>query len=172
MRDEDDPFLMREFDFSRAVLGRFAYAFTPEQREDFLRKAPLDFERNWHAVAEEALDRVAARLFAYLVLVEGEPVRAASARSAALGPPPAAAPGIVRRLGVVRAEREWLASPLPEDRRERLGWVERAGRLLSAADALSAELREEVRRHLTGGGLPPGEIERRTEEAARLWRAA
>ena len=51
-------------------------------------------------------------------------------------------------------------------------WVERMWKLLREAGEVKAALEDAVRRHLASGGLTPGEIERRTEEAARLWRAA
>jgi hypothetical protein len=173
-----DEGLVREFDFSRAIRGRFAYLWSPEQREEYLRHPPFADEENWREFVRRALDLLSAALFAYLVLVDGEAPRRALIRSDALdGGTPRRRPGVAdplaARLAALRAEREWIPTPRPDhDRVESLAWVERMGRFLTDAGSLREALEEEVRRHLAGGGLTPGEIERRTEEAARLWRAA
>jgi hypothetical protein len=169
---------LRELGLTRAIRGRFAYLWSPEQREAFLRHPPFADEENWRELTRRALDLLSAALFAYLVLVEGETPCRAAVRSEALdgGAPrrrPGAADPLAGRLAAVGAEREWIPTPRPDhDREQSLAWVERMGRLLTEAGSLRADLEEEVRRHLAGGGLTPGEIERRTEEAARLWRAA
>lgn len=178
-RDErSDEGLLREFDFDRAIRGRFAYLWSPEQREAYLRHAPFADEENWRELVRRALDLLSAALFAYLVLVDGETPRRALIRSDDLdGGPPRRRPGIsdplAVRLAALRAEREWIPTPRPDhDRVQSLAWVERMGRFLTDAGSLRADLQEEVRLHLAGGGLTPAQIERRTEDAARLWRAA
>ena len=172
MRDDDDEFLMREFDFDRGVANPFAALWTPEGRAAFLRDAAAASEKNWNAYVQEALDALASALFAHQVLVGGEAPARAAVRSAGLH---AAERGtrLGRRLSALRRERDRMSSLEPDAPRPRgAAWVEEMGRLLTEAIEVREALEKEVRSHLASGGLTPGEIERRTEETARIWRAA
>lgn len=176
MRTADDEGIrMREFDFSRAIRGRFAYLWNEGQREEFLRRATFDDDGNWRAFVRTSLDGATLALFAYLVLVAGQTPSCAAAGAAAMrgGGAVAGLPEVERGLAVLRAGRA-RTEPPPEaaDRRDRLAWRERMGRLTSEAAGVRTALWDEVRRHLAGGGMSPGEIRRRTEAAERLWRAA
>jgi hypothetical protein len=171
--DEDEnAFLMREFDSTRAIRGRFAYLFTPEQRDTFLRDAPFDDEQNWLRIVRTSFDGLGRAIFAHRVLVGGETPRRAAVRSGALHDS-LCHPELARRLARLRVDWDWIApTPPGAGRSERLGWIQRMGRILTEVGEVQADLQEEIRLHLAGGGLTPGEIERRTEEAARQWRAA
>jgi hypothetical protein len=175
MKTVDDDSLTREFDFGRAIRGRYAYRFTPEQRDAFLREAPFDDDAAWKALLCASLQSVEAALFAYLVLVGGESPTHAGVRSAALmgGEATLPRPGVDRKLATLRAARTQAEPPTGEHGREaRLAWRMRMGLVLTDAGDLRAELWASVRAHLADGGLTPPEIERRTAEAARLWHAA
>lgn len=80
--------------------------------------------------------------------------------------------GLDRRLLALSEDRAWIEQAPGPEPRNGAAWVERMGRILREAEEVREALEEDVRHHLAGGGLTPGEIERRTEEAARLWRAA
>ena len=179
--DDQSDEMLPEFDFTRAIRGRWAYLWTPEQREEFLQKAPFDDEANWREYVHRALERLTEALFAYLVLVQGEPPRRAAVLSAALGVGPPAdgwrrqvvPPELDERLAALRAGRDWIAPPPADaDRRYRMEWVVRMSLIFREAREIRADLEDEVSRHLAGGGLTPGEIERRREETEKLRRAA
>lgn len=172
MQDDDDEFLMREFDFDRGVRNPFAALWTPEDRAAFLRDSAAASEKNWNSYVQEAFDALASALFAHQVLVGGETPRRAAVRSAGLHPAERGT-RLARRLSSLRRERERVSSSEPDAGGQRgAAWIEQMGRLLTEADEVRKALEDEVRSHLENGGLTPGEIERRTAEAARLWRAA
>lgn len=184
--------MLPEYDFTTAARGRLAGRFTPEQRERILQESVTGSLRAWHDFALARVQALEASLFTLLVLGTGASPRRRvrpSPRSFDARPSHALSrlvrdlrrhdvlPGEVEgRLDDLGRECEWLlayggsgagdAVTEPREDAERLERIGReAGALKERADSL-------IRRRLESSGLSVGEIERRTEETARLWLAA
>lgn len=191
MKAEYEDEMLPEYDFSSAVRGTFAGRWTPEQREQILRDSAAGTTQAWHAFALARIQKLEAALFTLLVLGTGANLRRRVRPSTRPfdARPSHALPQLVRdlrrhdvfsgemdrRLTGLARECEWL---LAADARtengpaEQQAFVERLERIGREADALREAADAMIRHRLESSGLSVREIERRTEETARLWLAA
>ena len=168
--------------------GKFASWFTPEQREQLLRDSIVGSARAWHQFAVERVRALEAALFTRSV-VTTPVLRARDSASATTQPfralvrlvgeidGGAQLPGaLYRRLADLAEECRWAAQQAEEGIEgtpaERLAYIERLERIGREAEALKAEVDGLVQQHLARSGMSEQEIERTTEETARLWLAA
>jgi hypothetical protein len=191
MRAEHDDEMRPEYDFSNGVRGKYAGRWTPEQREQLHRESSLASVRTVGGYALEQVQALEAALFTHLVLAGRQSVLSATRRTTELfqadGPGPLSEivagedgaalldEALVLRLKALAADRDWLVLPREEV-------YTGPGSMLPVLDRLEAiyleakELRKIVdgviERHLLGDGMTRQEIERKTEETARLWLAA
>jgi hypothetical protein len=191
MRAEHDDEMLPEYDFSNGVRGKYAGRWNAEQREQLLREASLGSVQTVGGYALEQVQALEAALFTYLVLAGHESVQSATRRTAELlqadDPRPlsvlVAAEGgtedldetLVLRLKRLAGERDWLILP----RNESYTGPGSMRPVLDRLEAIHAEAKELrtcvdrlIERHLLGDGMTKQEIERKTEETARLWLAA
>ncbi|HEX6372758.1 MAG TPA: hypothetical protein VF006_27805 [Longimicrobium sp.] len=186
--DFDDDDMLPEYDFSNAVRGKFANWFTPEEREELLRRSIVGTARAWHRFALERVQALEAALFTRSV-VTTPALRARDSASATTRPFTALVrlvgeidcgtklPGTLhRRLADLAEECRWAAQQAEEGIEgtpaERLAYIERLERIGREAEAVKAEVDGFIHRHLARSGMSEQEIERTTEETARLWLAA
>ena len=188
MKVDSDDEMLPEYDFSNAVRGKFAGWFTPEEREQFLRRCAEGSARTWHRFARERVQALEAALFTRSVVTA--PVLCARDSASATTRPFHALVRLVReidggarvpralhrRLTDLAEECRWAAPQAEEGIEgtptERLAYIERLERIGREAEALKAEVDGLVQQHLARGGMSEQEIERTTEEMARLWLAA
>lgn len=185
-RDEDG--MLPEYDFSNAVRGAFAGRWTPEEREQILRESIVGSARAWHKFALERVQALEAALFTHNV-VTTPVLRARDSASATTQPfhalvrlvgeidRGAQIPAVLhRRLGALAEECRWAAQQAEEGIEgtpaERLAYIERLERIGREAEALKAGVDELIQQHLARSGMSEQEIERKTEETAKLWLAA
>lgn len=190
MKAEYEDEMLPEYDFSNAVRGKFAW--TAEQREQIHRESVAGTAQAWHEFALVRVQRLEAALFTLLVLGASVKLRMPprpSTKSFDVRPSHAAwqlvqdvrTHGLLSgemndRLDALVHECEWLnvqgprgAEGGPAERRAHVQRLERIGR---EADALRDEADSLIRDLLEAGGFSVHEIERRTEETAKLWLAA
>jgi hypothetical protein len=191
MKAEYEDEMLPEYDFGSAVRGAFAGRWTPEQRDQILRDSAAGSTHAWREFALVRVQQLEAALFTVLVLGTGANLRRRVRPSTRPfdARPSHALPLLVRdlqrhdvfsgdmdrRLSRLAQECEWLLTADartgngPAEQRAHVERLERIGReanaLRDAADAL-------IRHRLESSGLSVREIERRTEETARLWLAA
>lgn len=183
---EDD--MLPEYDFSNAVRGKFAGWFTPEDREEFLRRCAEGSARTWHQFARERVQALEAALFTHSV-VTTPVLRVRDSASATTRPFDALVrlvgeieggarlpETLYQRLAALAEECRWAgqqaADGIEGTPAERLAYIERLERIGREAEALKAEVDANVQQHLARSGMSAQEIERTTEETARLWLAA
>jgi hypothetical protein len=184
-RDEDG--MLPEYDFSDAVRGAFAGRWTAEEREQILRDSIVCTARAWHQFALVRVQALEAALFTFGVVTTPAP-RWGSASSST--PPFDALVRLVgeidrgahlpatlsHRLCDLAQECQWAAEHGEEGAvgmpAERLAHAARLEQLGREAEALKGEVDGLVQRHLARSGMSAQEIERTTEETARLWLAA
>jgi hypothetical protein len=184
-RDEDGMLL--EYDFSNARRGAFADRWTPEEREQILHDSIVDTARAWHRFARERVQALEAALFTRSVVTT--PVLCARDSASATTLPFHALVRLVgemdraqlprtlsRRLTDFAEECRWAAQQAEDGIEgtpaERLAYIERLERIGREAEALKAQVDGLVQRHLARSGMSAQEIERKTEETAKLWLAA
>ena len=191
MRVEHEDEMRPEYDFPAGVRGKYAGRWTAEQRDQLLRNSSLGSVQTVGGYALEQLQALEASLFTYLMLAGNESVQSATRRTTELlqaeGPRPlsefvegedGSAPlekTLVFRLKKLADERDWLILP----RSESYSGPGSMRPVLDRLEAIHAEAQELrtcvdglIERHLLGGAMTMKEIERKTEETARLWRAA
>jgi hypothetical protein len=166
-----------EYDFSQAVRGKFGNRWTPEERETLLRESAQGSVRTLNQYALEEVRELQAALFVLLKLSGADRVgtRAFSelvenARNAVLLDPP-----MINRLQFLVHENEWLAQPRNEPYTGPGSLNSVHGRIegdCALARELKAQIEGKMEQQLMDDGFSTQEIERKTEEAARLWRAA
>lgn len=185
-REEDDD-MLPEYDFSNAVRGAFAGRWTPEEREWLLRESAVKTAQAWHRFALERVQALEAALFTRSVVATPIP----RARDAAPAMQPFTAlirlvretgqgaplpQTLYRRLTHLADECRWAAEHGEEGTEgtpaERLAHIERLERIGREAEAVKAEVEGLIHRHLVRSGMSEQEIERTTEETAKLWLAA
>jgi hypothetical protein len=184
--------MLPEFDFSNGVRGAFANRWTPEEREAILRDSAYGSVRTMTQYAGEQVQALEAALFSYLVLAGNETSHQAANTAAGLlrHHTPSARPtmlecgngsagfdaSLAERLRRLASEREWLLSQPPLQPYAGPGSfkhiVERLHAIYNEARALKAQVDEFIENSLARSGLSEQEIERKTEETARLWLAA
>lgn len=186
--DPEDDEMLPEYDFSNAVRGKFADWFTPEEREQILRDSIVGSARAWHEFARERVQALEAALFTRSVVTAPVP-RVRDGASSSTQPfnalvrlvgeidRTAPLPGtLYRRLTDLAGECRWAAEHGEEGTEgtpaERLAHIERLERIGREAEAVKAEVDRLIQQHLARSGMSPQEIERRTEETAKLWLAA
>lgn len=180
--------MLPEYDFSNAVRGAFAERWTPEQREQILRDSIVGTARAWHSFALERVQALEAALFTRSVVTT--PLLRARHSASSAAPPFSALvrlvgeldrgtklPGkLYRRLVDLAEECRWAAQQAEEGidgtPAERLAYIERLERIGREAEAVKGEVDGLIHRHLARSGMSEQEIERTTEETARLWLAA
>ncbi|WP_420128550.1 hypothetical protein [Longimicrobium sp.] len=184
-RDEDGMLL--EYDFSSAVRGAFANRWTPEEREQILRDSIIESARTWHRFARERVQALEAALFTRSMVTT--PVLCVRDSASATTLPFHALVRLVgeidrtqlprmlyRRLADLADECGWAAQQAEDGIEgtpaERLAYVERLERIGREAEALKGEVDGLVQQHLARSGMSAQEIERTTEETAKLWLAA
>lgn len=186
--DDDE---MPEFDFSNAVRGAFANRWTPAEREALLRDSAYGSVRTMTQYAGEQVQALEAALFSYLVLTGNQTSKQAANtaadllrhRAAALPPLKGRGNGVAAfdagfldRLQRLAAEREWLLNQPPLEPYTGPGSfkhvVDRLHALHKEARTLKARVDEMIQQHLARSGFSEQEIERKTEETAKLWLAA
>lgn len=182
---EDDFEMLPEYDFSHGIRGAFAGRWTEEERQEIIRVSIIESARAWHEFALKRVQPLEAALFTYLVAAAS---RVPSGREAA-APFRALvrladdvrrwAPlrgGLGRRLDALASECAWAAEHGDEGAigtpPERLAHMERMQQLGRDAEAIRPEIEAETQRHLARSGMSAQEIERKTEETAKLWAAA
>lgn len=188
MKVESDDEMLPEYDFSNAVRGTFAGWFTPEEREQFLRRCAEGSARAWHRFALERVQALEAALFTRSVVTAAVP-RVRESASSATQPFDALVrlvgeidrgtklPGTLHtRLRHLAEECRWAAQQVEEGidgtPAEGLAYIERLERIGREAEAVKGEVDGLIHRHLARSGMSEQEIERTTEETARLWLAA
>jgi hypothetical protein len=187
MKVDSDDEMLPEYDFSNAVRGTFAGWFTPEEREQFLRQCAEGSARTWHRFAMERVQALEAALFTRSVLTT--PILRVRDSASATTLPFLALVRLVgemdrarlprtlyRRLTDFAEECRWAAQQAEDGIEgtpaERLAYVERLERIGREAEALKGEVDGLVQQHLARSGMSAQEIERTTEETAKLWLAA
>ena len=186
--DQDDDGMLPEYDFSNAVRGKFADWFTPEEREELLRRSIVGTARAWHEFALERVQALEAALFTRSVVTA--PVPCVRDSASCTTQPFSALVRLVgetdggarlparlnRRLRELADECRWAAEHGEEGTQgtpaERLAHIERLERIGREAEALKGEVDGLVQRHLARSGMSEQEIERTTQETAKLWLAA
>jgi hypothetical protein len=185
--DSEDE-MLAEYDFSDGVRGKFADWFTPEEREQFLRRRIEGSARTWHRFALERVRALEAALFAHTVLTAPalrvretgpsatQPFRALVRLAAALDRGVPLDDGLRKRLRGLVEECHWAFRHGQEGAigtpAERLAHKERLERLGREAEALVPAVNASIQAHLARSGLSEQEIEQKTEETAKLWLAA
>ncbi|HEX6042313.1 hypothetical protein, partial [Longimicrobium sp.] len=189
MKAEYDDEMRREYDFAGAVRGRFASRWTQEQRERILRDSAVGTVWAWRSFALTRVQNLEASLFTLLVLGTGaNPRRRVRPNTRAFDARPSHAlsrlvrdlrrrdvlPGeLDQRLDALVREGEWLlandAAGADGNSAEQRAHVERLEQIGRDADALREAADGLIRHRLEASGLSVPEIERRTEETARLW---
>lgn len=187
--DDDE---IPEVDFSKGVRGAFANWWTPEEREALLRDSAYGSVRTMTKYAGEQVQALEAALFSYLVLAGAQTSDQAADMVARLlrHHAPSALPTMMAcgsgsavfdgafadRLRRMTDEREWLLNQPPLEPYTGPGSfkhiVERLHATYQEARSLKAHVDELIQQHLASRGLSEQEIERRTEETAKLWLAA
>ena len=185
--ESDDDDMLPEYDFSKAVRGKFANWFTPEEREELLRRSIVGSARAWHQFALERVQALEAALFTRSVVTTPCP----RVRDAGSSTQPfnalvrlveeidrgAHVPRTLhRQLADLAGECRWAAQQVEDGIEgtpaERLAYIERLERIGREADALKTQVDGLVQQHLARSGMSAQEIERTTEETAKLWLAA
>lgn len=180
--------MLPEYDLSNRGRGKIATWFTAEERERLLREGAEGDARAWYRFALERVQALEAALFTRKVITAPvADIRAAGSRT---GQPFTALVRLVgeidrgaglpdslrRRLGELAEECRWAADHRQEGTEgtppERLAHVERLERIGREAEALKAAVDQSTQQHLARSGMSQREIERTTEETARLWLAA
>lgn len=186
--ERDDDGMLLEYDFSNAIRGAFAGRWTPEEREQLLRASAVRTAQAWHRFALTRVQALEAALFTRSV-VTAPGLRARDSASATTRPfhalvrlvgemdGGAQLPGsLYQRLEDLAEECRWAAQQREEGiagtPAERLAYIERLERIGREAEALKLEVDGLVQQHLARSGMSEQEIERTTEETARLWLAA
>jgi hypothetical protein len=188
MKADSDDEMLPEYDFSNAVRGKFTDWFTPEEREQFLRRCAEGSARTWHQFALERVQALEAALFTRSVVTAPIPCVRDSASSATqpfnalirlVGEIDPGAPlprTLYRRLTHLADECRWAAEHGEQGTAgtpaERLAHIERLERIGREAEAVKAEVDRLTQQHLARSGMSAQEIERKTEETAKLWLAA
>lgn len=179
MKVDCDEDMLPEYDFSNAVRGKFANRWTPEEREALLRESSLGSVRDLQAYALDEVRGLESALFVFLVLAGAgerkyrprslselvEEMRAASLLE----------PVMEEKLGRLVDEYAWLAQPRSEPYTgpgSLTPVLDRLDAIYALARELKLTIGTRLQQYLAGTGLSRQEIERRTEETARLWRAA
>lgn len=188
MKVDSDDEMLPEYDFSNAIRGKFAGWFSPEERQQFLRRCAEGSARTWHRFALTRVQALEAALFTRSVVTTSV-LRVRDSASATTRPfhalvrlfgemdGGAQLPGaLYQRLEDLAEECRWAAEQ-PEEGiagtpAERLAYIERLERIGREAEALKGEVDGLVQQHLARSGMSEQEIERTTEETARLWLAA
>lgn len=181
MRAEQDDEMRPEYDWSNAVRGRYANRFTPAEREEMHRRAWPEMVQELSTYTVRQVRELEAALFTFFVLARHEPVQKAARHAAELldagtecrcGLVDA---GLLARLRGIAVEREWVQHPATGSDQGREGLQLVLQRLEAIYDEVRT-IRERVEQllaeQLESTGMSRQEIERRTEETARLWRAA
>lgn len=178
MKVDHDDEMRTEYDFSSAVRGKYADRWTPRERDAFLRESSLASVRQLHGYALDEVRQLETSLFVLLVLAgsgeSGERLHALpplveGVRSASL-----LQSELVDRLTRLAREHEWLVRPRDEPYTGPGSLTHVLDRLEShyaCARDLKEQVQQRLERHLAEEGLSRQEIERRTEEAAKLWLA-
>ncbi|HST58185.1 MAG TPA: hypothetical protein VLK84_05850 [Longimicrobium sp.] len=137
------------------------------------------------------VEELETALFTFFVLAGHEPVQNAARHAATLldptqqgnparlvqGPRPTGLtdPALLNQLQAIAGQRGWVEHPFPSSTNDRESLKPVLARLEPIYDevrTLKARVERLVEQHLAGAGLSPHEIERRTEETAKLWLAA
>jgi hypothetical protein len=182
---------MSELDFSNAVRGAFANRWTPEEREAIRRDGAIGTVRELARYGEKELRRLEAALFTLLVLAADEPLQKAESHAVALldsthvhtldalvdeaRDEDLLEERLAGRIRHLAEEREWLAqSPTgPYTGPGSLNPVaDRLDLIYDEARCLRVLVDNLIKNHLARSGLSEQEIERKTEETAKLWLAA
>jgi hypothetical protein len=188
MKVDSDDEMLPEYDFSNAVRGKFAGWFTPEEREQFLRRCAEGSARTWHRFALKRVQALEAALFTRSV-VTTPVLRVRDSASTTTRPfyalvrlvreidGGAQLPGaLLQRLEDLAEECRWAAQQAEEGIEgtpaERLAYIERLERIGREAEALKVEVDSLVQQHLARNGMSEQEIARTTEATAKLWLAA
>jgi hypothetical protein len=190
MKVDSDDEMLSEYDFSNAVRGKFAGWFTPEEREQFLRRCAEGSARTWHRFALKRVQALEAALFTRSV-VTTPVLRVRDSASTTTRPfhalvrlvreididGGAQLPGaLLQRLADLAEECRWAAQQAEEGIEgtpaERLAYIERLERIGREAEALKVEVDSLVQQHLARNGMSEQEIARTTEATAKLWLAA
>ena len=188
MAPEEDT--LPEYDFSNGVRGVFAGRWTEEQKAQILRDSIEGSARAWHEFAAKRVQTLESALFGYLVLAAA-PYRPANLSALSADAPPfstlaeliAALRRCTRfgaeldsRFEALEVEARWAAAYGAEGAEgtpaQRLAHMERLERIGREAEALAAAVEKLVQEHLARSGMSQQEIERKTEETAKLWLAA
>ena len=191
MKTEDDDDMLPEYDLSNAVRGMFADRWTPEEREAIVRDGAYGSVRAMTGYSLERLQALESALFTYLVLTGEQPVpnepagaaenggahpvRDLSAIVAEAGRVKSVDARLLARLQHLVEERTWMMQR-PDEPFTGPGSfnhiMDRLDAIYNEARALKARVDELVQQHLARSGMSAQEIERKTEETAKLWLAA
>jgi hypothetical protein len=187
MKADIDDEMQPEYDFSNAERGKFADWFTPEEREQFLRRCAGGSARTWHQFALERVQALEAALFTRSVVTtpipgtrdagsSTQPFDALVRLVGEIGPGAPLPRTLRQRLTHLADECRWAAQQVEDGIEgtpaERLAHIERLERIGREAEAVKAEVDGLIHRHLVRSGMSEQEIERKTEETAKLWLAA
>ena len=185
MRADDDD-MLPEYDFSNAVRGKYTDRFTPKGREEAARAAweAMVCELSSHTLRQ--VRELEGALFTFFVLAGHEPVGNAARRAAAVLEgegdardrrhlPEPATPELLAQLHSIAIQRTWVErrpSASARDPDALKAVLERLEAVYQEVRAMRERIVTLIEQHLAGTGLSVQEIERKTEETARLWLAA
>ncbi len=186
---EDD--ILPEYELSGGVRGRYAGRLTPSERAGSERRAWVEMVNELSSYTLQQVEELETVLFTFFVLAGHQPVQNAARHAATLLDPeqdgkPAqvvqesrqtglADPALLNQLQAIAGQRAWVEHPFPssgDDRESLKPVLARLEAIYDEVRSLKARVALLVEQHLAGAGLSPQEIERRTEETAKLWLAA
>lgn len=182
MKAEYDDEMHPEYDWSKAARGANASRFTPADRDELRRRAGPDMVQELTTYTLRQVQELESALFTFFVLAAQQPVQKAARRAAELLDAGGGTfecnlvdSGLLARLQGIAAQREWVQHPLHRSRQDPESLKPVLQRLETIYDEVRTSRRrveELVKEHLAGAGMSMQEIERRTDETAKLWLAA
>jgi hypothetical protein len=182
MKAEYDDEMRPEYDWSKAVRGTYANRFTPAERDELRRRAGPDMVQELTAYTLRQVQELESALFTFFVLAAQQPVQKAARRAAELLDSGGGTcecnlvdPGLLARLQGIAAQRQWVQHSLhgsQQDPESVKPVLQRLETIYDEVRTTRRRVEELVQEHLAGAGMSTQEIERRTDETAKLWRAA
>lgn len=191
MKVDHDDDVLPEYELSGGVRGRYANRLTPSEREESKRRAWPEMVNELSSYTLRQVEELETALFTFFVLAGHEPVQNAARHAATLldpahqGNPARLVQGtrptgltdaaLLNQLQAIAGQRAWVEHPLPpstDDRESLKPVLARLEAIYDEVRSLKARVELLVEQHLAGTGLSRQEIERKTEETARLWLAA
>ncbi len=187
--------MQEQYSFAGGVRGRYASRFTPDEREELVRRSALHDVQLWIARALLQVRSLEATLVTYLALAWGETPQRAAHRVTTVfdrsGTPTLrrlledanefglSADDMRARFRQIRQERNWLVHrgsfqthAVATHVAELLPFIRRLEQLSAEASGLEQELNRVLKARLARTGLSPQEINRKADDVRNEWLAA